>query len=49
MLTYSTMCVNIHIAMSTGGIKPNMATSTVLKFGEIHTGTNRLKPKNLDK
>ena len=35
--------------MSSGVMKPNIATSTVSKFDEMHNGKNRLKPKNLDK
>ena len=35
--------------MSSGGIKPSTATSTVSKFDEIHNGKNKVKPKNLDK
>ena len=35
--------------MSTGGIKPSMATCTVSRLLKIHKGKYRLKPKNLDK
>ena len=35
--------------MSSGVIKPSIATFTVSKFDEMHIGKNRLKPKNLDK
>jgi len=40
---------NVHSAMSAGGTKPSMATSTVPKLDEMHNGKKRLKPKNLDK
>lgn len=39
----------MHAAISTGGTNPSIATSTVSKFDEIHNGTYKLKPKNLDR
>ena len=46
---YRKMYTNVHSAMSAGGTKPSMATSTVSKLDEMHNGKKRLKPKNLDK
>ena len=39
----------IDIIINNGGTKPSTTASTVSKSDEMHSGTKKLKPKNLDR
>jgi len=41
--------MKVHIVMISGVRKPSKATFTASRLDEMHSGKNKLNPKNLDK